>query len=127
MRNGTPKPRLISNTFEPIALLKLCYFKFLDSNRLHPIDFAYLTAISPNPSLATKTDEIASGIDVPTAMMTRPIVKWLISKIAPKCSTHSNIPNEMATIHKIAMVKDTRYHLRVSGVPHGGIVKVYRT
>ena len=88
---------------------------------------SYLTAISPNPSFATRTDEIASGIDVPTAIMTRAIVKGLISRIAPKCSTHSSIPNEIATIHKIAIVNDKRYHLRVSGVPHGGIVKVYRT
>ena len=87
---------------------------------------SYLTAISPNPSFATRTDEIASGIDVPTAMMTRAIVKGLISRIAPKCSTHSSIPNEIATIHKIAIVNDKRYHLRVSGVPHGGIVNVYR-
>ena len=64
------------------------------------------------------------GMDVPTAMMTNPIVKWLICKTSPIVSTHQIIPNEMATIHPMAIVKDSKYHLRVSSVSHGGIVRV---
>lgn len=155
IKNGAPRPKLMSNTFEPIALLKYSftfsqffgYFRSTSGQSLSN----YLTAMSPKPSFATKTDEIASlcgsklhlsctqllsthicalnvdhapGMEVPTAMMTNPIVKWLISNISPMVSTHQIIPNEMATIHKIAIVKDSKYHFRVSSVSHGGIVKV---
>lgn len=98
MSMGKPKPRLISNTFEPIALLKINLVSFSRGQTAEHAELwyvlyylyklklyiciytiylrnSYLTAISPNPSFATITDEIASGIDVPTAMMTRPIVK----------------------------------------------------
>ena len=83
--------------------------------------------MSPNPSRATKIEERASGMEVPTAMTTKPMVKWLISSISPINSTHSNIPNEINTIHTIAIVNDNRYHLRVSGVSHLGMVSVYNT
>ena len=81
IRNGRPRPRSISNTFDPIALLRLIS-KGRDANQV-----PYLTAISPKPSLATNIEERASGTEVPAAIITRPIVKWPIWNIHPTCST----------------------------------------
>ena len=132
-RIGSPRPRSISNTLDPMALE---------------------TAISPNPSLATRMELMASctcmyakkeevkfmnymclyfqlgravcvcvcvcvcvvaltGMLAPMAMTTRPIVNSPMFRIQPERMTSVTMAKLMAEIQKMDMMKATviLYHL----------------
>ena len=58
-----------------------------------------LTAISPNPFLATMTEVIRSGTLVPAARIVIPIKLVSILNVAPIVSVHQTISVEKTAIH----------------------------
>ena len=65
--HGMPKPRRMSKTFEPIA---------------------FETAMSPWPCLATSSEPIASGTEVPAARTVTPMIAGWIFHMQPSFDAH---------------------------------------
>mmetsp|Transcript_46411 Transcript_46411/g.68553 ORF Transcript_46411/g.68553 Transcript_46411/m.68553 type:complete len:344 (+) Transcript_46411:155-1186(+) len=85
---GSPMPRKMLNTFDPIALA---------------------TAMSPNPSRATMIDDRVSGIEVPAANTTRPIIYGPMLRRHPRCSAKSTMPHDVSQIQTIDMTNESQY------------------
>ena len=72
------------------------------------------TAISPNPFLATNTEVIRSGIEVPAAKKVNPIISFGIWKVMPTRVAHQTIKYEYIAIHNIEPKNDPANHFRFS-------------
>ncbi len=78
-----------------IIILKINFIEThptVTSNILLPTELE--TAISPRPFLATRTDVIRSGIEVPAAKNVRPIISAGILKVSPTKVAHQTIKYE---------------------------------
>mmetsp|Transcript_42421 Transcript_42421/g.71678 ORF Transcript_42421/g.71678 Transcript_42421/m.71678 type:complete len:206 (+) Transcript_42421:439-1056(+) len=84
------------------------------------------TAMFPLPNLATRIDDIASGTEVPTAKMVRPMMCVLTPKQRPSLMANSTMRYEISPIHMIDEKKDTRYQFLHLSVVQSGIVYVNR-
>ena len=73
------------------------------SKTFEPIDEE--SAMSPCPSRATSTDEMASGMDVPAARIVTPMTDSERPIATPMCSALETITHVRMPIHTIELTK----------------------